>query len=261
MSERSGYQPGVPCWVDTWRADGDAAVAFYTDLFGWEAEDTTPSDAPGKHFMCRLRGRDVAAVGSRPNGAPPPTAWGTYVQVASVEDSVARALDAGGSVLLDPFDALDGGRIAVIADPAGASIGGWQPAAHSGAALVNEPGAWSMSMLATPDPEAAEAFYGYVFGWETESFGPFTLWRLPGYVGGEPEQPVPRDVVAVMTPSDDAAAWNVDFWVADVERTAERAAELGGQVVVPPTRGDVGVTSVLADPEGAKFSVSRVGPR
>src|SRR4051794_20771491 len=144
VSERDGFQAGVPCWIDTWQPDADAAMSFYTDLLGWEAEDTMPPDVPGKHFMCRLRGRDVAAIASRPDGAPSVTAWGTYVQVARVEETVARTLDAGGSVLLDPFDALDGGRIAVIADPAGAAVGIWQPGAHRGAALVNEPGAWSM---------------------------------------------------------------------------------------------------------------------
>jgi len=42
VSERDGYEHGVPCWVDTWQPDADAAVAFYTQLFGWEAEETTP---------------------------------------------------------------------------------------------------------------------------------------------------------------------------------------------------------------------------
>jgi hypothetical protein len=34
MSERDGYQPGVPCWVDTWQPDAGAASRFYTQLFG-----------------------------------------------------------------------------------------------------------------------------------------------------------------------------------------------------------------------------------
>jgi len=61
-----------------------------------------------------------------------------------------------------------------------------------------------MSALNTRDPEGAETFYGALFGWETEVFdvgdGEIALWRLPGYVGGEREQPVPRDVVGVMAP-------------------------------------------------------------
>jgi len=175
MSERDGYQPGVPCWIDTWQSDADAAVAFYTELFAWEREDTMPPDTPGQHFMCRLRGRDVAAIASPPQGAPSATAWNTYVWVDSAEDAAAKAVDSGGSVLMDPFESLDGGRIAVISDPAGAAIGVWRPGAHKGAQLINEPGAWSMSQLSTPDPEGANAFYGGVFGWQTEMFGDATM--------------------------------------------------------------------------------------
>ncbi|HLM78137.1 MAG TPA: VOC family protein [Rubrobacteraceae bacterium] len=122
----------------------------------------------------------------------------------------------------------------------------WQPKEHRGAQLVNEPGAWSMSQLKTRDPESAKAFYGAVFGWETDTFdlgeGEFTLWRLPGYLGGEPEQPVSREVVGVMvpvsgdrSPEDVPAHWSVDFWVDDVHATTDKAAELGGEVVVPPS--------------------------
>ena len=123
MSERDGYQPGVPCWIDTWQPDADAAVAFYTQLFGWEAEDTMPPDTPGKHFVCRLRGRDVAAIASRPEAAPPVSAWTTYIWVESAEGTAAKVVDAGGSVVMAPFESLDGGRIAVLADPAGAPFG------------------------------------------------------------------------------------------------------------------------------------------
>jgi predicted enzyme related to lactoylglutathione lyase len=79
VSEREGFAPGVPCWIDTWQPDAEAALRFYTALFGWQAEDTMPPDTPGRHFMCRLRGRDVAAIASRPESAPPVPAWNTYV--------------------------------------------------------------------------------------------------------------------------------------------------------------------------------------
>ena len=62
MSERSGYEPGTPCWVDHSSHDPEAAAGFYGELFGWEAEDQMPPDAPGHYFRCRLRGRDVAAM-------------------------------------------------------------------------------------------------------------------------------------------------------------------------------------------------------
>src|SRR5262249_55425753 len=156
---------GVPCWIDTWQPDADAAVAFYTDLFGWEAEDTMPEEVEGKHYMCRLGGHDVAAVASRPQASPdvvrgrstdarardgaprdmgeerPDSSWTTYVWVDDVDDTAAKAKEAGGSVVMEPFDALDGGRIGVLADPAGAVLGIWQPGEHEGAELVNEPSA------------------------------------------------------------------------------------------------------------------------
>ena len=71
MPERDGYIPGVPCWIDTSQPDPEAAVEFYSGLFEWEFEDVMPPDSPGKYFIARIRGGDVAAVGSQPEGGPP----------------------------------------------------------------------------------------------------------------------------------------------------------------------------------------------
>ena len=267
MSERDGYQAGVPCWVAGFYHDPERAVAFYTELFGWEVEETVGADSPGEYYICRLRGRDVAAVGSR-RGGPPAGAWETYIWVESAEETVAGVTDAGGSVILEPFDLLDAARVAVVADPAGAVFGVWQPREHRGARLVNEPGAWAISQLGTHDPGGSKAFYGAVFGWVTDTFdmgeGEVTLWRVPGYVGGEPEQPVSREVVGVMVPAigdpeEVPARWNVDFWVGDVDAAIGKAKRLGGEVVVPPFDTSVSRTAVLADPQGAVFSVSKAG--
>jgi uncharacterized protein len=146
----------------------------------------------------------------------------------------------------------------ILADPAGAVFGVWQPGEHRGAQVVNEPGAWAMSMLSSPDPEAARRFYGAVFGWESDDeFPGATMFRLPGYFGGEASQPVPRDVVAVMAPGEHAA-WIPDFWVSDADGTAARAAELGGRTIAPPADNPAGRSAVLADPSGAVFTVSKV---
>jgi uncharacterized protein len=268
MSERDGFQHGVPCWVDTWQPDADAALSFYTQIFGWEAEDTMPGGVDGTHYMCRVRGRDVAAIASRPQGAPDVTAWTTYVWVDDVDATVAKARDAGGSAQVEPFDALDGGRIAVIADPAGAALGVWSPGAHKGAQLVNEPGAYSMSALMTNDPEGSKRFYDEVFGWGIRTFemgdDEMVMWTVPGYLGGEPQQPVPRDVVATMLPlggdgEGPPPHWHVDFWIADVDGATAKMAELGGQVLTPPF--DVPETGlrqgVFMDPQGATFSLTQ----
>jgi predicted enzyme related to lactoylglutathione lyase len=268
MSERDGFQPGVPCWVDTWQPDADAAMSFYTQLFGWEAEDTMPSGIDGTHYMCRLRGRDVAAIASRPEGAPQVTAWTTYVWVDDVDATVAKVLEAGGNVLKEPFDSLDGGRIAVIADPAGAALGIWAPGEHKGAQLVNEPSAYAMSALMTNDHEGSKRFYADVFGWGIEVFemgeDEMVMWLVEGYFGGEPEQPVRRDVVATMLPSSangdgPPPHWDVDFWIADIDAAAATVEKLGGEVLTPAY--DIPGTGlrqgVFMDPQGATFSLTQ----
>ena len=79
-------------------------------------------------------------------------------------------------------------------------------------------------------------------------------------MGGVPEQPVPREVVAVMVRAGDggAALWRVDFWIADADAAAARATELGGSVVAGPEDAGPFREAVLADPAGATFSVSQL---
>ena len=225
MSERDGFQHGVPCWVDTWQDDIDATVAFYTGLFGWEAQ-VGERVHPVQPSRPRRRGRRHAAARRRAAGVDD-------VRVGRRRGRDRRARGAQAATLVrEPFDSLDGGRMAIVADPAGAVLGVWQLGEHRGARVVNEPGAWAMSALSTPDPEGAKAFYGAVFGWETLAFGDRDDVRLPGFVGGEPEQPVPRDVVAVMV-GGERAAWGVDFWVDDVDAAAERAATSAAVLSAP----------------------------
>jgi predicted enzyme related to lactoylglutathione lyase len=273
MTERTAFPAGVPCWVDTWQPDAATAATFYAALMGWETEATPTADAAPQYLMCRLDGRDVAAIGDGAGVAPdegaargaPAPAWTTYVRVASVDDTVAEARAAGGRVVTGPADSLDGGRIAILADPVGAVLGVWEPGAHGGAELVNAPGAWAMSVLLTDDPHAAKPFYAATFGWRGDPFplgdAEGTLFRLDGYVGGTPHQPVPRDVVAVMAPAfGRPAGWVVGFWVDDADATAARAAELGGTVLAGPFDTPISRDAVIADPAGAVFTVTTVPP-
>src|SRR5262245_47020844 len=147
MPERDGYIPGVPCWVDTSQPDPEAALPFYSGLFGWAFEDVMPAGSADKYFIGRIRSGDTAAVGSRPEGAPPIATWNTYVWVDSVDDTAIRARDAGGAVVVEPFDVMDAGRMAVISDPEGAAFCAWQAKNHKGAKVVNEHGSLNFNVL------------------------------------------------------------------------------------------------------------------
>ncbi len=279
MLERDGYLPGVPCWVDTSQADPEAAVAFYSGLFGWEFEEMAPGSGRA-YFIARLHGGDVAAVASQPEGEPSPAAWNTYVWVESADDAAANVLSGGGRVLIEPFDVNDAGRMAVFADREGAAFCVWQAKAHKGAQIVNEPGSLNFNSLNTYDEEGAKAFYGSVFGWEALALGGGAgMWRLPGY-GGYLEQSDPglrermaasgapagfEDVVATLNPipedrGDTPAHWSVTFAVDDADATAARAAELGGRVVLEPCDAPWVRTTVISDPQGATFTASKFVP-
>jgi len=279
MAERDGYIPGVPCWVDTGQPDPEAAVAFYRGLFGWEFEDVMPAGSPGRYFTARLRGGDVAAVGSLPEGVPPVAAWNTYIWVADADAAASRAVEAGARLLMEPFDVMDAGRMAVLADPEGAVFSVWQPRAMKGAQVVNEPGSVNFNGLHTRDVEAAKRFYGSVFGWGTITVGSAELWTLPGY-GDHLEEREPglrarlaefgaepgfEDVVASIDPIGDdepdvPAHWSVTFSTDDADALAARAAELGGSVLVPPMDVPWARMTRIADPQGASFIATKFVP-
>src|SRR4051812_27582987 len=113
MNNQDRYIPGVPCWIDTTQPDPEAAVAFYGELFGWQFEDVMPPGSPGKYFVARPGGGAAAAVSPQPEGGPPAAAWNTYVWVADADETAAKARAAGGSVLSEPMDVGDAGRMAV----------------------------------------------------------------------------------------------------------------------------------------------------
>jgi uncharacterized protein len=283
--ERDGYPAGVPCWVDTGQPDPEAAAEFYAGLFGWEFEDRMPAGSPGHYFVARLRGRDVAAVGSQSDQPPPTPVWKTYVWVDSADEATAKSKKAGGTVLAEPFDVGDAGRMAVIADPEGAVFCVWEAKQHRGAQLVNEPGTWNFSELNTRDPEGARAFYGAVFGWEADAVDlgedAFTMFRRPGYGDhlAERDPELRRRMADVQAPEgfEDAVAWlvpmtngqaqaevpphwSITFAVEDADAVAARAEELGGKVVVPPFDAPWVRMTVLADPQGATFTASKFMP-
>jgi predicted enzyme related to lactoylglutathione lyase len=258
MSERDSYPAGVPCWVTNLQHDVPAAREFYGELFGWEMESGPDDVAP--YALGRLRGRDVAAIGTIPGPDTPP-GWVTEVRTDDLAATVAAVRDAGGEVLREAVDFSPVGRLGVFVDPVGATFCAWQAGDREGAQVVNEPSAWSMSALQTADTDRAAHFYGAVFGWETEAFGPATMFRLPGYVGGEEQQPVPRDVVAVMVPSseDGPARWSVDFWIDDVDRAVADVRRLGGSVLAGPYDAPPSFAqAVVADPGGAVLSLSEL---
>jgi len=246
---------GTFCWLELATQDQPAARTFYTALFGWEAVEY-PIGEGRTYTMLRLGGRDAAALYqmSPPNETPDtPPNWLGYIAVENADATVKQIADAGGSVLMGPFDVEQMGRMAVAQDTTGAAFAVWQPLTHGGAAVMNEPGSLGWMQLNASDPAKAEAFYTRVFGWGVR--------RDPMPQGGDyltfSVGQVPFAGAMALPPGLDAPShWLTYFAVADVDATHAQATSLGATSYVPPTDiPSLARFAVIGDPQGAVFAV------
>jgi len=247
--------PGSFCWMELATTDQNAAKAFYGSLLGWIATDFPMG--PGQFYsMFKLEDRDVAAgytmmKDEQALGIPPH--WNLYIAVENADAAATRAAELGGKVLAPAFDVMDAGRMAVIQDPTGAIFQVWQPARSIGIHISNVPGAFCWADLNTPDPGAASAFYSGLLGWkfelgEHDTSGYLHIRNGASFIGGVPaaEQ---RDPNA-------PPHWMLYFQVADCDASTAKAIALGARTYLPPmTLEGVGRFSVIADPQGAAFSL------
>jgi predicted enzyme related to lactoylglutathione lyase len=219
MGERTSHSPGTISWSDLGTSDPDAAKSFYSSLFGWEQDDMPIPDG-GTYTMLRKDGKDAAALSAAQEGMP--TVWNTYVTVESANNAAAKAGELGATVIAEPFDVMDAGRMAVIADPTGAVFCVWEPGQNIGAEIVNGPGALTFSQLNTADPDRAIEFYSGLFGWGSEPVegGNMPYWALSNgerMAGGIMEMPADMGAPphwlnyfgsrASRTPSGASASW------------------------------------------------------
>ncbi|MFI5530931.1 VOC family protein [Kitasatospora sp. NPDC051853] len=243
--------PGAPCWFEHSSADPRAAERYYGELFGWTGEADPRPEAMGYSVM-HLDGAPVAGVvGLVAEGQP--TAWSVSLAAEDVDAAAEAAQAAGGQLLAGPTEALDLGRFAVVADPAGAVFGIWHGRRLPGVARFAEPGAPGWIELATRDVAGAVGFYHGLFGWSVSPGEQYTQWGLDGTdFGGVLD-------MGEQFPADLPPYWMPYFAAADVDLAAERGVRLGGDAVLPPTDVPDGPRlAVLKDPLGAVFGLYQV---
>ena len=251
MGERTRYQPGTFCWAGVATSDPASAVAFCTSLFDWEAEPL-PAGEAGAYTIMRRVGHDVAicyrqTAQARAAGAPPH--WTSYISVEDADATAARAGELGGAaVFREPFD-VPGARVAVIADPAGAVVSLWQPRPRIGATLVNDVGALCWNELATADSARATSFYGELLGWQYQASdgGRATITNADRRNGS----------IRELTGQERGTAphWLPYFTVGNADDAARHAGQANGRTLVPPTGTRTARIAVIADPQGATFTV------
>jgi uncharacterized protein len=245
MGERTSHPPGTLSWADLTTSDADAAKRFFGALLGWEFDDM-PAGEGMVYSMAKVDGLEVAAL-SQADDQPPH--WNVYVTVEDCDAAAARAAELGATVLAEPFDVLDAGRMAVVRDPTGAVICAWEPRRSIGARLVNTAGAMTWADVVTPDPDAATRFYGDWLGWTVEEMPEAEGYRVisNGDRSNGGMQPLRPEIVGPDVPPN----WFPYFGTEDLEAALAKVDEAGGRTLAGPIPVPQGRFAVIADPQGA----------
>ncbi len=249
--------PGSFCWAELATTDGPGAKKFYSELFGWTTHDS-PIGPDMVYTMLKLDGKDVGALYQKGDMMKDvPTYWASYISVANADEIAAKARSLGGTVMKEPFDVFDVGRMAVITDPTGATFCIWQPGKHKGFGVKGEPNSVSWNELLTTDTRRASDFYTKLFGWIDKTHGesmPYTE-----FINGDTHAGGMMQIQPQMGPA--PPHWGIYFAVSDCDATFQKAISLGAQTIVPPMDiENVGRFSTIRDPQGAVFSIIKLTP-
>lgn len=114
-------QPGALCWEDLRSPDADTAHAFYTGVFGYTTEAVPMAGPDYATFALPGDAAPLGGMGGMMGADEAPPHWLVYFGVADTPAAVATAERGGGSVLMSQIDSPYG-RLAVLADPAGAAF-------------------------------------------------------------------------------------------------------------------------------------------
>ncbi len=105
--------------------DVAVAKAFYKKLFDWKFEDVAAGAST--YTMLTRDGHGFGGIQRQPM-PDAPSAWLPYVTVGDVKKALAKAREAGATIVLECHEIGDNGSIGVFVDPTGAGLGVWAPA-------------------------------------------------------------------------------------------------------------------------------------
>jgi predicted enzyme related to lactoylglutathione lyase len=249
------FTPGKFCWWDLGTTDAAGAKAFYSGLFGWTPRDVPMGEGGAMYTMFEVDGKQAAAAFPMdPSLGEMPPHWQSYIGVESADAAAAKAKSLNGTILMEPFDVMTEGRMAVIQDPTGAVVSVWEPKNHKGAQHVDALGGVCWNELGTRDSAAAGEFYSKMFGYDVDVM-PFDGSTYTILKQGDAQR------AGVMQMNGEQFAgipphWMPYFWVENAAASVETAKKLGASIKVPSTPiPGIGNFAVIQDPQGAVFSI------
>ncbi|WP_027530319.1 VOC family protein [Bradyrhizobium sp. WSM3983] len=247
-------QLGCFVWYELLTTDMPSAAAFYAGVVGWAVKDVSSPELA--YTLLTAGGTPAVGLMELPEegvrmGATP--RWLGYLAVDDLDARTAQVRRLGGAILVSPTDS-NIGRIAVVADPQGATFalvtgltfGQSQPSG------LDEPGRVGWHELLAEDRSKVFPFYGELLGWQQPPVeaGPESVYGLFSVAG--------RTIGGMLTklPSVSQACWLHYFNVDDVGAAARRVNADGGRVLQEPIELPDGCWILrCVDPQGALFAL------
>ena len=256
--EVTKHTPGMFSWADLASPDAAAARKFYSEMLQVDATDLD-AGPDTIYTMLMKNGRLCCAVFQMPDEMSQAMGdrafWQSYFTVESADASAERVKELGGTLVEEPFDVFDAGRVLVAQDPTGTVFALWEPRTQIGAQVFGEPGALCWNELYASDPEASSRFYGGLFGWQAttgpmaDGTGEYTAFMLEG-------QPAAGMMEIQKAWGDFPPYWSIYFGVEDLEAARGRAKSLGATEITPVLSvPEVGRFIYLQDPQGAHLTI------
>ena len=250
MPTRDPIPPGAPCWVDLASSDRDRAAQFYGQVFRCESEQPN-ADHGGYANLNRRGGLLAGLMPAMPGG--PTDVWSAYFATENMDKTLETVTAEGGQVVVPASAVSDLGVMGIAVDPAGHTVGFWQPGTHRGFGLSAEDGAVSWFELHTREYRRCLDFYGAVTGAEVvtavdEEFFRYSTLVIDGNA-------VAGIMDASNQPADHHTGWDVYFWAEDADATLGRVTAAGGKVVRPAEDTPYGRLAEATDPMGARFKL------
>lgn len=263
------HDRGAFIWYELMTDDAAGAKAFYDAVVGWDidAGNSAPEGSMDYRMIKRSDGGfaggvlvltpDMLANGARPG-------WFGYVHVPDVDQAAQTVVDAGGPIHMGPQDMPGVGRIAMVADPQGATLYLMTPTpppdnpdAKSDVFDYAKAQHFRWNELWTSDQQAAVTLYTELFGWTQE--GAMPMGPMGDYLFIQHDG-VGIGAIGRAQPDGEGPRWQHFVGVDDIDRACTAVTEGGGKLLGEPQQIPGGEYSVYAhDPRGA--TIGLVGPR
>ncbi len=112
---------GEFCWNELMTSDSAAAVAFYTEIFGWKILNEMDMGPMGLYRIYGIGEKQLGGIMTTPSESKMPPMWLYYAQTPDLDGAIKRSTKMGAKIMNGPMD-VPGGRVAQLMDPQGAAF-------------------------------------------------------------------------------------------------------------------------------------------